>query len=314
MQAYHQYPVLLNETLTLLEPHSDGVYVDGTIGGGGHAEQILIKSAPDGVLIGIDRDSQALEAAGERLKSFGSRVKLFQGNFSEIRHIVNEAGYDKIDGEILDLGVSSHQLDSPRGFSFMRDEPLDMRMNQNEDTPSAKDIVNSYSKDELANVIYKYGEERYSRQIADAIISRRMKKTIETTGELVEVIKIVVGGRYKGQKIHPATRTFQSLRIETNQELKAIENAIPDAIDILKPLGRLCVISFHSLEDRIVKDTFRKFEGRCQCPPRNLECNCGAKKLIRVLTRKPIIAQDEESRENPRARSSKLRCAQKLMD
>ena len=311
MPEFHR-PVLLEETISLLEPRPGGVYLDMTLGGGGHSAELLERTSPDGVVVGIDRDPEAIEAAKKRLGAFGERARIALGNFRDVKSILRSVGVVELDGAIADLGVSSHQLDSERGFSFMRDEPLDMRMSPAENTPSAADIVNTYSESDLADVIHRYGDERYARRIARSIVQRREKSPVRTTGELVDAILSAVGGRYRGQDIHPATRTFQALRIETNRELEAIENGIMDAVDLLKVGSRICVISFHSLEDRIVKRLFRKLSGHCECPPRLPGCECGAREVLRVLTRKPVTPGADEVRENPRSRSARLRCAERI--
>lgn len=312
MPEYHK-PVLLNETLAFLQPKATGVYIDATLGGAGHSFEILKSSAPDGVLIGIDRDSQAIEHAGSVLKDFGDRAKLYQANFGDIERVMADAGIDSVDGILFDLGVSSHQLDAARGFSFLRNEDLDMRMNTAENTPSAKQIVNTYSEFDLADIIWKYGEERYSRRVAGAIVYARQSKPINTTAELADIVAGALRSRYRGQDIHPATRTFQAIRIETNHELDAIEKALPAAIKALKPGGRICVISFHSLEDRIVKSTFRKYSGYCECSKRMPACTCGAVDMLKIINRKPIVPGEEEVADNPRSRSSKLRCAERII-
>lgn len=311
MPEYHE-PVLLSETIELLDPKVGGVYLDGTLGGGGHAAAVLERIGPEGMLIGIDRDSDAIEHARERFAQYGDRVKLVQGNFRDLKEILRSLDINRVDGAVFDLGVSSHQLDTDRGFSFMRDEALDMRMSAEEDTADAADIVNIYSESHLADVIWKYGEERYSRRIATAIVQARAKKQFATTKELADVIQAVVGARYRGQDIHPATRTFQALRIEVNKELEVVEVGVPAAIEALNPNGRICVISFHSLEDRIIKNIFRRYSGRCECPPRLPGCVCGAQKMVEVLTKKPITASAEEVRRNPRSRSAKLRGAMRI--
>lgn len=311
MREYHK-AVLLSETISLLAPGPGGVYVDGTLGGGGHSREILERIGPDGVLVGIDRDPEAIEYNRENLRQYADRLVLVQGNFKDIDSILDTVGYAQVDGMLLDLGVSSHQLDADRGFTFQRDERLDMRMSAAEEGPSAADVVNDYSETDLADIIWRYGEERYSRRVARAIIERRREKHITTTGELAEIVQSAIGVKYRGQDIHPATRTFQAIRIEVNQELHAIEAVIPAAVERLKIGGRICIISFHSLEDRIVKNVFRKLSGRCECPPRLPECQCGARKVLEILTRKPITPTAEEVKDNPRARSSKLRCAERV--
>lgn len=311
MLEFHR-PVLLNETIALLDPKPGGVFLDATLGGGGHAAAILERTSPNGILVGIDRDPEAIEYARQRLARYGQRVKFVQGDFRDVGSILASVGITELDGALFDLGVSSHQLESGRGFSFMRDEPLDMRMSPAEGTLSAADVVNTYTESDLAEIIRRYGEERYARQIARAIVERRKSAPIRTTGELVETIISAVGGKYRGLDIHPATRTFQAIRIEVNKELEAIEAGVADAIEHLKIGGRICVISFHSLEDRIVKKTFRKLSGHCECPPRALKCECGARRILQVLTKKPVTPSEEEIAENPRSRSAKLRCAERV--
>ena len=311
MPDYHK-PVLVKETLTLLDPKESGVFVDATLGGGGHAVEILERVGPNGMLIGIDRDPEAIEYARERLKQYGDRVMLVQGNYQDLESILTSIGITEIDGALFDLGVSSHQLDVDRGFSFQRDEELDMRMNPSENTLSAKDIVNTYSESDLADLIWQYGEERYSRRIARAIVNRREREPITRTKELAEIIWNAVPPQYRHGEIHPATRSFMSIRIRVNRELEAIEIGVPAAINALKTGGRICVISFHSLEDRIVKRLFRKFSGRCECPPRFPQCQCGAIERLKILTNKPVVANDEEIKDNPRSRSAKLRCAMRV--
>ncbi len=311
MPEYH-IPVLLRETIALLEPKPGGVYVDATLGGGGHGAELLGILGPDGLLIGIDRDPEAIEHATKRLAKGPGRAKIVQGNFRDIGRILGELGISQIDGAIFDLGVSSRQLDAERGFSFMRDEPLSMKMDPSEPSPDAADIVNSYSEPDLAGIIRKYGEERYAGRVARAIVERRRISPIRTTGELTEVILSAVGARYRGQDIHPATRTYQGLRIEVNRELEAAEAGITAAVQLLKPGGRIAVISFHSLEDGIVKSIFRRLAGKCECPPRLPECRCGARQIVRILTRKPIVPSQQEIRENPRSRSAKLRGAERV--
>lgn len=311
MLEFHR-PVLLNETIALLDPKPGGVFLDATLGGGGHAAAILERISPNGILVGIDRDPEAIEYARQRLARYGQRVKFVQGDFRDVGSILASVGITELDGALFDLGVSSHQLESGRGFSFMRDEPLDMRMSPAEGTLSAADVVNTYTESDLAEIIRQYGEERYARRIARAIVERRKSAPIRTTAELVETILSAVGGKYRGLDIHPATRTFQAIRIEVNKELEAIEAGVTGAIEHLKIGGRICVISFHSLEDRIVKKTFRKLSGHCECPPRAIKCECGARRILQVLTKKPVTPSEEEIAENPRSRSAKLRCAERV--
>ena len=303
---FHHISVLLNECIDNLNITPDGIYVDGTMGGGGHSLEIA-KRLTTGRLICIDQDPNAHEAAGKRLAEYKDRITFVRDNFGNIANILDSLGIEKIDGMLLDIGVSSHQLDeAERGFSYQQDAPLDMRMNP--DRPfSAYDVVNGYDEDELDRVIFTYGEERWARRIAQFIVKERENKPIETTGELVDIIKKAVpkGARKDGP--HPAKRTFQAIRIEVNGELEVLQRAIDDVAARLAVGGRLCIITFHSLEDRIVKDAFRKQENPCICPPQFPVCVCGKKPLGRVITRKPILPSKEELEENPRSRSAKLR-------
>ena len=303
---FHHISVLLNECIDNLNIRPDGIYVDGTMGGGGHSLEIA-KRLTTGRLICIDQDPNAHEAAGKRLAEYKDRITSVRDNFGNIKSILDSLGIEKIDGMLLDIGVSSHQLDeAERGFSYQQDAPLDMRMNP--DRPfSAYDVVNGYDEDELDRVIFTYGEERWARRIAQFIVKEREAKPIETTGELVDIIKKAVpkGARKDGP--HPAKRTFQAIRIEVNGELEVLQRAIDDVAARLAVGGRLCIITFHSLEDRIVKEAFRKQENPCICPPQFPVCVCGKKPLGRVITRKPILPSKEELEENPRSRSAKLR-------
>ena len=303
---FHHISVLLNECIDNLNITPDGIYVDGTMGGGGHSLEIA-KRLTTGRLICIDQDPNAHEAAGKRLAEYKDRITFVRDNFGNIANILDSLGIEKIDGMLLDIGVSSHQLDeAERGFSYQQDAPLDMRMNP--DRPfSAYDVVNGYDEDELDRVIFTYGEERWARRIAQFIGKEREAKPIETTGELVDIIKKAVpkGARKDGP--HPAKRTFQAIRIEVNGELEVLQRAIDDVAARLAVGGRLCIITFHSLEDRIVKEAFRKQENPCICPPQFPVCVCGKKPLGRVITRKPILPSKEELEENPRSRSAKLR-------
>lgn len=303
---FHHISVLLNECIDNLNIRPDGIYVDGTMGGGGHSLEIA-KRLTTGRLICIDQDPNAHEAAGKRLAEYKDRITFVRDNFGNIKSILDSLGIEKIDGMLLDIGVSSHQLDeAERGFSYQQDAPLDMRMNP--DRPfSAYDVVNGYDEDELDRVIFTYGEERWARRIAQFIVKERGAKPIETTGELVDIIKKAVpkGARKDGP--HPAKRTFQAIRIEVNGELEVLQRAIDDVAARLAVGGRLCIITFHSLEDRIVKEAFRKQENPCICPPQFPVCVCGKKPLGRVITRKPILPSKEELEENPRSRSAKLR-------
>lgn len=303
---FHHISVLLNECIDNLNIKPDGIYVDGTMGGGGHSLEIA-KRLTTGRLICIDQDPNTHEAAGKRLAEYKDRITFVRDNFGNIKSILDSLGIEKIDGMLLDIGVSSHQLDeAERGFSYQQDAPLDMRMNP--DRPfSAYDVVNGYDEDELDRVIFTYGEERWARRIAQFIVKEREAKPIETTGELVDIIKKAVpkGARKDGP--HPAKRTFQAIRIEVNGELEVLQRAIDDVAARLAVGGRLCIITFHSLEDRIVKEAFRKQENPCICPPQFPVCVCGKKPLGRVITRKPILPSKEELEENPRSRSAKLR-------
>ncbi len=303
----HQ-PVLYKDIIHAIQPHSEGKYVDGTVGAGGHAHGILEASHPNGQLLGLDVDPQALGLARERLAPFGSRATLIQASYTTLASQLTGLGWAAVDGIVLDLGVSSMQLDTPgRGFSFREDAPLDMRFDPTQaDTPTAADLVNTLAETDLADVIYRYGEERHSRRVARAIVNAR---PIRTTGHLAGIISKAVRG---GDHLHPATRTFQALRIAVNGELDAVEKVLPQAIQALAPGGRLAVIAFHSLEDRIVKEYFRQESRDCICPPRQPVCGCGHKVSLREITRKPIQAEDEEIENNPRARSAKLRVAEKL--
>ena len=306
MPEFHR-PVLLNEVMALLAPREGGVFLDATVGGGGHAVELLKRVGPSGTLIGIDRDPEAIEFARMRLGATDGQTLLVEGNFCDLASILAGEGIRELDGALFDFGVSSHQLDSARGFSFQRDEPLDMRMGR--DARSAADIVNEYTEAQLARVIHEYGEERYARRIARAIVRRRNERPIRTTGELVQMIVSAIPGGGRWQDIHPATRSFQAIRIEANDELAAIEKAIPAAVDVLKINGVVAAISFHSLEDRLIKNIFRRLSGRCECDPRLPGCVCGAREIVKVLTRKPITASAEEVESNPRSRSAKLRAA-----
>ena len=304
---FHHVSVLLNECIEGLKIKENGIYVDGTLGGGGHSLEIVKRLGEGGRLIGIDQDTDALKAAGERLKDYSDKVTYVHSNFENVRQVLNDLGIEKADGFLIDIGVSSFQLDeAERGFSYMQDAPLDMRMNS-ENELSAYDVVNNYSEEALNNVIFGYGEERWAKRIAQFIVAEREKKPIETTFELVEVIKKAIpkGARKDGP--HPAKRTFQAIRIEVNRELEILEKTIDDMTDLLNLGGRLCVITFHSLEDRIVKNAFRKQENPCTCPPEFPICVCGKKPKAKIITRKPILPSEEELEVNHRSRSAKLR-------
>ncbi len=304
--------VLLAETIKVLKPQAGETFVDATLGLGGHAEKILADS-DETRIFGIDQDAQAIAIARQRLGRFGDRIKIFHRNFSEIKRVLADAKVERVDGIIADLGVSSLQFDSAeRGFSFRFDAPLDMRMNAEDDTETAADLLATLSEFEIARIIYEYGEERKSRRIASRIVWKRERgEPIETTKQLADTVEKAIG-RGKQDKTHPATKTFQALRIAVNGELEILERFIRDAADVLKKDGRLAVITFHSLEDRIVKQTFQKLAGKCFCPPRLPQCACGAKREVEILTRKPIVPSEPELEENPRARSAKLRACLKI--
>ena len=307
---YGHKPVLLEECLQALAICPDGCYLDGTLGRAGHSLAIL-RRLTTGRLVGIDRDMAAIGAARERLADFQDRVTLVHGNFRDLGRILQETGTGPLDGMLFDLGVSSPQLDEARrGFSYMQDAPLDMRMDESE-ALSAADIVNTWSQEELRRVLYEYGEERYAPRIAQAIVRRRGDRPIETTGELVEVIRSAMPAAALREKQHPAKRSFQALRIAVNGELEALPPMLAAAADGLKPGGRLAVITFHSLEDRIVKRTLRELATGCTCPPEFPVCVCGKKPKLRLVTRKPVTAGAAELEENPRARSAKLRVAER---
>ena len=311
MSEFHHISVLLNECLDGLNIKPDGIYVDGTLGGAGHSGQIASRLTT-GRLIGIDRDPVALKAAGERLKPFEKNVTLVHSNFCEIAQVLKQQNIPGVDGILLDLGVSSPQLDdAQRGFSYMADAPLDMRMNS-QDILDAYAIVNTWSQEELRRILYTYGEERYAPQIAGAICRRREEKPIETTLQLVDVIRSAMPPAALREKQHPAKRSFQAIRIAVNDELGSVEKVMADAIPLLNPGGRLAVITFHSLEDRIVKLAMAEAAKGCTCPPSFPVCVCGKTPRVRLITRKPITASDEELEYNPRSRSAKLRVCEKL--
>ena len=310
MEFSHK-PVLLEECLEGLHIRPDGIYLDGTLGGAGHSSEI-VKRLTTGRLIGVDRDQVALDAAAKRLAPYEDRVTLVHENFQEIASVLDRLGLDRIDGMLFDLGVSSPQLDdAERGFSYMADAPLDMRMNR-EDSLTAWDVVNTWDRVELKRILYEYGEERYAPQIAAAIERRRSEHPIETTLELAEIIRSAMPPQALREKQHPAKRSFQAIRIAVNDELGAVSRMMEAAIPRLKPGGRLAVITFHSLEDRIVKSAMQQAAKGCTCPPEFPVCVCGKKPQIKIITRKPITSGPEELEENPRARSAKLRVAEKL--
>ncbi|HIR34851.1 MAG TPA: 16S rRNA (cytosine(1402)-N(4))-methyltransferase RsmH [Candidatus Faecimorpha stercoravium] len=308
---FRHISVLRNECIEGLKIRPDGIYVDGTLGGAGHAAEVLKRLGPDGRLIGIDQDEVAVANGQEKLGMF-SNVTIVRDNFRNFAAIMETLGIQTVDGVLLDLGVSSKQLDDgERGFSYMQDAPLDMRMDRR-NPRTAAEIVNQYSQEELRRIIQDYGEERWSARIASFIVQEREKEPIRTTGDLVRIIKEAVpkGARQDGP--HPAKRTFQALRIEVNQELSILEGAIRDMAERLSPGGRICILTFHSLEDRIVKQTFRSLENPCTCPKDFPVCVCGKKQVLRVITRKPILPGAEEVKENPRSRSAKLRIAERV--
>lgn len=303
--------VLLDETIEGLNIREGKIYLDGTLGGAGHSREILKRLKGSGLLIGIDQDIEALEVAKERLSDY-KNVEFFNLNYINFEKALDELGIDKIDGVLLDIGVSSYQFDNPeRGFSYRFDAPLDMRMDQDFEI-SAKDIVNTYSESEITRIIKDYGEEKWASRIAKFVVEERKKKDIETTFELVEIIKNAIPASARRNGPHPAKRTFQALRIEVNRELDVLKDSIERFVHRLNPGGRIAIITFHSLEDRIVKNAFKYLEKDCICPPSSPICMCDKKKEIKILTRKPITASDEELKENKRSHSAKLRIAEKL--
>lgn len=309
---FNHISVLLNECIDGLDIKKDGIYVDGTLGGAGHSKEICRFLDSEGMLVGIDQDKNAIAVSEKRLASEKCKVLLVKSNFSNVKNILGEKSISGIDGMLLDLGVSSHQLDEPtRGFSYMHDAALDMRMNQNE-TLSAYDVVNNYSEEELYTIIKEYGEERWAKRIAQFICSHRVQSPVETTYELVEIIKKAVPKNARRDGPHPAKRTFQAIRIEVNNELGIIQDTILDIVEMLNPGGRLCIITFHSLEDRIVKQTYKKLENPCTCPRDFPVCVCKEKPKIKIITRRPILPTEEEVDINPRSRSAKLRIIEKL--
>ena len=305
--------VLLYETIDSLNVKPDGIYVDGTLGGGGHALEVCRRLGEYGRLIGIDQDADAIAAASERLRDYEDRVTIVRSNYEEIQSVLKDLGIEKADGIYLDLGVSSYQLDTPdRGFTYREDDaPLDMRMDQR-NTQTAADIVNTYSEFDLYRIIRDYGEDKFAKNIAKHIVRARETKRIETTGELTEIIKEAVPAKVRAVGGHPSKKTFQAIRIELNQELEVLNNSIDTMIDLLKPGGRLAVITFHSLEDRIVKIRFRNNENPCTCPPDFPVCVCGKVSKGRVITRKPVVPSEEEIEGNKRSKSSKLRVFERI--
>ena len=303
-------PVLLQEVIQYMNIKPDGIYVDGTLGGGGHSFRI-VQQLKGGMLIGIDQDEDALASASKRLRVFSDRMKIIKGNYVNAKTIVCGLGIEKVDGILLDIGVSSYQIDNPeRGFTYKEDAPLDMRMDRQK-ALTAKDVVNTYPKEELARIIREYGEDNFANNIAKHIVQARQTHEIETTAELAQIVEQAIPQSVRKGNRGAAKRTFQALRIEVNSELDVLKSAIPDMIDMLNPGGRLLVITFHSLEDRIVKNAFRKAENPCTCPPNFPECVCGAAAKGKIITRKPIVPTDEECERNKRSASAKLRVFEK---
>ena len=299
--------VLLNETIDGLNIKPDGIYVDGTLGGGGHAYEVCRRLGEKGSIVGIDQDAAAIEAASARLKDFGEKVTIVRSNYCDMKSKLHELGIDKVDGIVLDLGVSSYQLDTAeRGFSYREDAPLDMRMDTRQKM-TARDIVNDYTEADLYRVIRDYGEDKFAKNIAKHIVQARAVKPVETTAELSEIIRASIPMKFQKKSGHPAKRTFQAIRIELNRELDVLRDSLDDMIDLLNPGGRLCIITFQSLEDRIVKSAFRKNENPCTCPPDFPVCVCGKKSKGSIITKKPILPSEEELEYNSRSKSAKLR-------
>jgi 16S rRNA (cytosine1402-N4)-methyltransferase len=309
---FEHTPVLLNETLEYLDPKPGGVYIDGTLGGAGHSSEIIKRIVPGGKLLGIDQDSNAIDAAKRRLEAYKDNVVIVRDNFRNIKTIALQKGFKEVDGILLDIGVSSHQLDEKeRGFSYMHDGPLDMRMDT-ESSLNASDIVNNSSEQELIRILRDYGEEKWAVRIAKFIAEERKNSRIDTTFKLVDIIQRAIPAAARRDGGHPAKRTFQALRIAVNDELQVLEEAVMNAAELLKPGGRLVVITFHSLEDRIVKKIFNNMEKPCTCPPQLPVCACGKEPLLRVITKKPVTAGEEELKTNTRSKSAKLRAAERV--
>lgn len=309
---FEHTPVLLSETLEHLELKQGGVYIDGTLGGAGHSSEIIKRIIPGGVLLGIDQDMNAIDAAKKRLEAYKDNIIIVHDNFRNIKAVARENGLEEVDGVLLDIGVSSHQLDENiRGFSYMHDGPLDMRMDTDRDF-DASYIVNNSSELELTRILKDYGEEKWAARIAKFIIEERKNGTIDTTFKLVDIIKRAIPAAARREGGHPAKRTFQALRIAVNDELEVLEQAVKNAAEILKPGGRLVVITFHSLEDRIVKTAFNNMEKPCTCPPKLPVCVCGKEPLLKVITKKPVTAGEEELETNTRSKSAKLRAAERV--
>ena len=310
--GFHHVPIMVREVTDLLRPERGGVFVDGTLGGGGHSEAILNRLPADGRLFGIDRDEEALRAAGERLRPFGERFTALHGNFFHMKSLLLQRGISRADGILLDLGVSSYQLDEPsRGFSYKAEAPLDMRMDQSA-ALTAADVVNGYAERDLVRIFRDYGEERFSPLIARRIVEKRAEKPIETTTELADIIASAIPAKFRfKEQQHPARRCFQAIRIEVNGELQGLREAVDDCIDLLAPGGRIVILTFHSLEDRIVKTAFKTAENPCVCPPKSPQCVCGRRPYGRILTKHPLTASEAEQRENSRSACCKLRALEK---
>ena len=312
--TFQHYSVLLNETIEQLDIKENGIYVDGTLGGGGHASAVLQRLGETGRLIGIDQDAAAIEAAGDRLAPFGDKVTIVRSNYSAMPQVLADLGIHGVDGIVLDLGVSSYQLDTvERGFTYREDTVLDMRMDQRQ-TKTARDIVNDYTETELFHMIRDYGEDKFARNIAKHIVMAREKKPIETTGELNDIIRAAIPAKVRAKGGHPSKKTYQAICIELNHELDVLKNTLDQMIDLLNDHGRICVITFHSLEDRIVKNIFNTNERPCTCPPSFRVCVCGKKSKGRVITRKPILPSEEELEVNSRSKSAKLRVFERIRE
>ena len=311
MEFVHK-SIMLEEVIESLAIKPNGIYVDGTLGGAGHSSEIVKRLGEDGRLIGIDQDGEAIEAATKRLKPYKDKVTIVRSNYAQMKEVLRDLGIPKVDGILLDLGVSSYQLDNAeRGFTYREDVPLDMRMDQRQ-TKTAKDIVNDYSEMELYHIIRNYGEDKFAKNIAKHIVRARETKRIETTGELTEIIKQSIPMKIRATGGHPAKKTFQAIRIELNQELEVLKNSLDDMIELLNDEGRICIITFHSLEDRIVKTIFKRNENPCTCPSNFPVCVCGKKSKGKVITRKPILPSEEELEENTRSKSAKLRVFERI--
>ena len=312
--TFQHYSVLLNETSEQLDIKENGSYVDGTLGGGGHANAVLQRLGDGGRLIGIDQDAAAIQAAGERLAPFGDKVTVVRSNYSAMPQVLEDLGIHGVDGIVLDLGVSSYQLDTvERGFTYREDTVLDMRMDQRQ-TKTARDIVNDYTETELFHMIRDYGEDKFARNIAKHIVAAREKKPIETTGELNDIIRAAIPAKVRAKGGHPSKKTYQAIRIELNHELDVLKNTLGQMIDLLNDHGRICVITFHSLEDRIVKNIFNTSEKPCTCPPSFPVCVCGKKSKGKVISRKPILPSEEELTVNSRSKSAKLRVFERIKE